>query len=318
MRDLSIHIGLHRTGTTYLQHHVFPRIEGATYVEQGAQTDWVNRIIYEPGASWNAGARRVQLIQLVGEGPAPIISSERLSGTPFDFYADQERIAARLAAVAPEARILLTIRRQDTLIASLYKLYVMAGGTYTLSRFVGDLDDHFDEGYTAHQVPRQARVLLSMFHFDYIAGLYETLFPGRVSVVPYETIHAGARTYATAVCSAIGLPAPHDVPEERVNAGYGGRQITLARRLNPLFRSKLTPHGLIPERIPIVGTLHPRRYLQTPRAERLLGYAPVIDDGLAARILAQYSDSNRRLDAQWRLGLSAWEYYVPASQKSER
>src|SRR5215218_14466 len=112
MRPL-LHIGYHKTGTTFLQRRVFP----------------------EPGFSLVAGAKALRPAFVVGDPfgfdpmlvretfrPAiekvrerdlvPVLSAERLSGNPHSGGYDSKQIAERLAATFPEARVLIVIREQ--------------------------------------------------------------------------------------------------------------------------------------------------------------------------------------------------------------
>ena len=88
-----IHIGYHRTGTTWLQQHVFPQCKGLT-----------------------------------------IISNEGLSGNMFkDHYAMPKILKAR----HPEAKIIITLRSQFTIIPSMYSyLYIKSGGTMTYRQYL--------------------------------------------------------------------------------------------------------------------------------------------------------------------------------------
>ena len=62
-----------------------------------------------------------------------MVSFPRLSGHPYSGGYDSRMIADRVAEVFPEARILIVIREQRSMIVSTYKQYVNAGGEARLS-----------------------------------------------------------------------------------------------------------------------------------------------------------------------------------------
>src|SRR5262245_6185327 len=70
------------------------------------------------------------------QGLLPVVSNERLSGHPSSGGYDSKEIADRLAAVFPEGRVLIVIREQHSVIESVYKQYVLAGGPSPFELFV--------------------------------------------------------------------------------------------------------------------------------------------------------------------------------------
>ena len=102
------HIGLHKTGTTFLQQNVFPNMEGVhTYV------------YYNP--LWELFSS--------DEEAQTIVSCERLSGDPFrGAWADQGKTYVRnIARMFPEAKCIIGFRKHDALVRSLYKQYLHSG-----------------------------------------------------------------------------------------------------------------------------------------------------------------------------------------------
>ena len=89
-----VHIGYHKTATTYLTGDIFPQLK--------------------------LGTR--------------LVNNDLLSGDIVIY--DALDTAEQMAKVNPSARILITIRAQDSMLKSAYWLYVKSGGSGTLSEFV--------------------------------------------------------------------------------------------------------------------------------------------------------------------------------------
>ena len=74
--------------------------------------------------------------RLVDEGLSPVVSFERFSGNPFSGGYDSKEIADRLVRVFPDARVLVIVREQRSMIVSTYKKYVREGGALPPSKFM--------------------------------------------------------------------------------------------------------------------------------------------------------------------------------------
>lgn len=106
-----IHVGLHKTGTTFLQQQVFPLVENVNFITS------FNDI----------------LLKKIDNDKINIISNETLSGT-YDY--DRYYIADRLKLLFPDAKIILGIRDKDSWVCSCYSEFVKHGGTLTYEEYI--------------------------------------------------------------------------------------------------------------------------------------------------------------------------------------
>ena len=110
MRPL-LHIGYHKTGSTFLQRRVFPE-PGFSLVARAKAL----RPTFVEGDPFGFDARvareafRLGIERAQQEGLVPVLSAERLSGNPHSGGYDSKQIAERLAATFPEARVLAILR----------------------------------------------------------------------------------------------------------------------------------------------------------------------------------------------------------------
>src|SRR5262249_32612815 len=125
-----VHIGYPKTGSTWLQREVFPRL-GIRY---GSAEPELGRLIGElaEGEVDAEAFRRAR-----GEGPV-LISNEGLVGSMWGPVENGLRNAERLHEVVPGARIAVLVRRQDEMLRSLYAQYVNMGGTRPPEGFLAE------------------------------------------------------------------------------------------------------------------------------------------------------------------------------------
>src|SRR5690242_9694516 len=128
--SLLIHIGYCKTGSTWLQEWVFPsRSLGFATVRKSPFT-W--EIVMAHDLSFDADTARGRLQPYLetplNEGLTPVLSAERFSGRLDLRLHDSARIADRLAALFPDARVLIVVREQKAMILSTYGEYVTQGG----------------------------------------------------------------------------------------------------------------------------------------------------------------------------------------------
>jgi len=117
-----IHIGLHKTGTTFLQTQVFPKILNINY-----QT-------------------KVDLTTKVEEGKINLFSDENLDGGSYRLFNTVEQrytILENLHKLYPNAKIILCIRDKDQWLKSAYKQYVVAYKSCSFEEYKRRLDVRF-------------------------------------------------------------------------------------------------------------------------------------------------------------------------------
>ncbi|MFQ5622532.1 MAG: hypothetical protein ACE5FS_03960 [Paracoccaceae bacterium] len=222
-----VHIGYHKTGTTWLQRRLFVPEHGyrplMTHEEVWAELVAPHDLVFDPAAARDAlEARRAAP---AGPGMADVISSELLSGNPFYGGRESAAMARRLHAVVPQARILITIREQIAAAASIYMQYILRGGTERPERFFAGAPSL---GYPA----------FSPGHLKYhrLIGLYRDLFgPGNVHVFTQEGFIADmAGTLGALAAFAGNGPFAERPPPDPSPVGVSNAEITagVLRRIN--------------------------------------------------------------------------------------
>lgn len=113
MSKVFLHIGLHKTGTTYLQTSVFPELKGIT---------------------------SFSLFNHIGDialhdNDKLLLSCECFCGNPWkgNYYNEFEQQVLNLKKLFPESAVIIGFREQLPMITSLYKQFIQRGGTRDVS-----------------------------------------------------------------------------------------------------------------------------------------------------------------------------------------
>jgi hypothetical protein len=197
-QDVVVHVGLHKTATTFLQREIFPKLENVNFIKL------------------NAGHPGDILYVELDDSRINVISSESLSGYPFLVHDDvdaacRDRMAIRLNRIFPNARIIVGIRDKDDWLQSLYKQYFKTRPMNTEKTFL----EFFDEGYLDHE--------------GYISLLRE-LFP-EVYVYRYEQLCDSPDDFVKGICDFIGVPVP-DWSNVRHNVSLSDGQERIFRAIS--------------------------------------------------------------------------------------
>jgi hypothetical protein len=314
---LLVHVGLARTGTTWLQKHVFansphlftpadpslPPMERAKQLGRRLCKDGGERLVNELDFDIAAFRRGCDAI-LVPASQRAVISSERLSGSVLSGGFDRAILARRIKAVFPEARILLVIREQRALLMSMYIQYLKYGGWHTIRDFV----DPPSDGRLPCFAP-------SYLMYDRLIDLYqETFGKDNVLVLPYELFATAIEDYVGAICAFVGVAELPAFPLNKVeNARRRNVSSYALKGIAYRFRSS-SANGFAPSVLPKrvrAGTLQGMRAmidlvvpqtLEKRFSERLRSE---LDRALPAGF---YAESNRRAAGLTALPLAQYGY----------
>jgi hypothetical protein len=301
-----VHIGHHKTGTTWFQKSFYPVVTSHRFIDPKV----VREALLAPnGLSFEADRAR-ELILAASGGTPPLLCDERLSGS---YLAGglhgmvPPEVARRIKAVLPDARIVIGIRAQPGMLAACYSQYVKDGGTFGVKRFLFP-DSYFFAGsdYRAH-APR-----FDLMHFEYqrLIRVYFDLF-GRdnVHVVLFEQFRAEPLNYARSLAQKLGLAFDEARVSEAVrNPALSPSALRVVRFLN-LFTARRTREKWYVIHIP--GLFEARKRVHRgvsaifrgkSSSEQLLGTTTL------RWIAARFSRANRELGQLLGVDLGALGY----------
>ncbi len=300
---LLVHVGYHKTGSTWLQQSLFTDAESRFRLPFG-RLDVNERIVAPNHLVFDAQPARdffePELEAARAAQRIPVISNERLVGNPHSGGWDSRILAERLRAVFPEARVLLILREQRSVIRSIYFQYVREGGPMSLAGYL--------------HPPRAGAYRIPLFDFDHYAyhrlvTLHQELFGrDRVLVLPYELLSARPRDFVERLCAFAGADVPEQLSNAPRNVSLSAFSVALKRRLNRFFvRDRLNPGApLAFDRANwalVRATAILDRHLPAAIARRFEGR---IRDSIEDEVGDRYASSNQ--ESSERIGIDLSEY----------
>jgi hypothetical protein len=230
-----LHIGVHKTATSWFQKQVYP----AALSHRMADRIQVRRTLLGGGAyDFDPRAARATLGFDTGEKPL-VICEEDLSGVLHSGFASTyvaKETAARLHAVAPEAQVVIFVRAQPTAALSHYQQYLREGGTASLRRYL------FPETYRhlgKSRVFKFPHFRFAQLDYRGLVEHYDSLF-GRpnVHVFAYEQLARNREAVLGKMEQILRLEIDRDrLSTRRVNDAYRRGLLPVARIFN-LFTNR--------------------------------------------------------------------------------
>jgi hypothetical protein len=231
MPDPLIHVGYHKTGSTWLQTRIFSDaqlgfVKTPTPVVIDEAFVSVNPFAFDPEIA------RSRFATLLEEARArdcvPVITHERLSGDIETGGIDSRDIADRLAAAFPNGRVLIVIREQRDMLLSIHKTE-LTFGTYRIGR-------RWRERTVIER--RSAAPTLDHFAYHHLISYYQRVFdPDRVLVLPFESLKADPLGFVSDVSKFCGVAVPTHVPLDRANESLPALLLELNRWFNKAMRA---------------------------------------------------------------------------------
>lgn len=272
-----VHIGYHKTGTTWLQRRIFAdRTLGYTRV-------WPPDVIEDALVAVNPFAFRPDHVleafdpfvkETAQEQTTLVVSHERLSGQPLQGGVDAHEIADRLIATFPAARILIGIRDQRDMLISVYKQITTRG----LNR------DTFQDFLEHRVIQGRSSPVLDFLEFHHLIAYYQSAFGAdRVLVLPYESMKDPV-SFVGRIAAFVGAPVPTEVSRERDNTALRSSAIVVLRYLNIATRM-----------------LGAERWLTGPRARGKFVNARLKTIQRVGRLAP--TARSKRIDARWRAAM---------------
>ncbi|NQZ67549.1 MAG: sulfotransferase domain-containing protein [Lentisphaeria bacterium] len=238
--NLLIHIGYHKTATTWLQKKLF--IAGNEVFEplskkNNGHSSLAKHFIYDDekyllSPFENNESRIQEELEIIIsrkdklKSKIPVMSHERLSGNPHSSGFDAKKIASMLKHTFPEAKILVVIREQKSFILSNYFEYLSIGGTNNLDKY---LNTKYDG----------KRPFFSPAHIKYlplITEYYNLYGKENVLVLPYEMFKSEPQLFIDKLGGILNLQISMHEDAFNKKIHMRGKAISYYMRTLNLFR----------------------------------------------------------------------------------
>ncbi len=307
-----VHVGLHKTATTFLQASFFPKLNGVNFVHAthvlperpNPIQRFVRELLFRNPARLDARAHREAIEAYVGAQPGhTVISSEALFGWPFENHVNFLPNTDLLAQVLPGAKIWLVLRRQDTWLESAYSQVLKQGLSTTPQAFANYRDGAFgDFNWNIYNGPN-----LDVRDLDWAPYVqhYQRRFSAGVLVQPFEAFVDDAGSFLRRFCAFAGVEPFVPEASQRVNVAYSPLSAATARVVNALpLRFKMRLKSVVPPR------LHPAAVLNRlvdPVLARA-GKRALMPEPIKREALELHRDANARLARLIEADLAAHGY----------
>ncbi len=283
--SLFLHIGMHKTGTTYLQNVVFPQIPGVYFVKNNTKyKDFFLNYQYQNKI---------------------LVSYEGMSGQPDDgnWFENFHDNLSKLKDLFPNAGVIMGVREHKSLLKSIYNQHLHAGGTKSFEEYIYSNNERkyiFDY----NDLSFQERIKLIQKYFDNLYIFTFTDFK--------ENFYGCLEGFE----NFLGLPNGEIIDKEfenqQANKSVGLLQGRLLRKLNKIDNNLKKIPGLptLNNKFFKKLNIHPRGLCQI-RLKNLDNRSLNIEDSLPSDWI-QFIEE----DWNWTLNFIRNQNCQPGSQKN--
>ena len=197
--NLTVHVGLPRTASTFLQERIFDHLKGIHYIgkTRSAYPDWLKEWHYASDFDFHQHRTwiRNHLDEVMVEHKPNVLSSEM-----FTMWGNQASTqAARLHSIAPEAKIVMVLRDPLERMRSFYKAIVGFNGFWEP---MGDLIGWNETPYVFY---KQKPICLGDYYYNDMIQAYQRFFPAeRMLILRYEDMVASFPRFLSRLATFIG------------------------------------------------------------------------------------------------------------------
>ncbi len=299
---LLIHVGFAKCASSWLQARLFLREHGFVEPWPNRENRIIEDLVLPRARRFDAQGIRQRFQESLAqqslvEGEIPIITSEVLVGDPILGVFHGDETARRLHTSFPEARILMCIREQASMILSCWGEYVRRGGLQNLSGYAGFGERR--QGYT----PILRRDFLE---YDLTYQTYAQYFgESNVLCLAMEELTHSPDRFLARLMAFLNRPIPKGLDTGPVYQGLGFVALHALRRLNTLaLRDPLgAEHRRRHRLISLVRKLDrriPRSWNRRIRSKMVHRIVQAVGD--------EYLSSNDRTARLCDIPLQDWKY----------
>ena len=312
-----VHLGYHKTATTWLQNTVFSDDALGFISPWGPQAGIaVDEFVLASAFRFDATQSRARFEEGLAEardrGLVPVLSNEALCGQPLSGgrFGYGKYVVERLHAAFPDAKILMVVREQRASLLSHYREYIANGFSGDLARFIGGPE--LPPGF-APDCP------LDHFEYDALVGHTQALFgANNVLVLPFEMLKEQRERFLSELYGFVGRSTPTipDHPPERV--GTKGLGLAFKRACNRVNFGK-ADWSRRQQPLAVRAVSRATRWLErlTPDAWQK-AYDVRLRQYVETQVGARYARSNAELERLTGLELGPYGYSLPTAEASPK
>jgi hypothetical protein len=226
-----LHIGLHKTGTRFLQREVFRNLDSSRFsVNPDPLWSKLRTAMRNPGSAEPAVAAReaVHAWRRSGDKRMLVISEPHISGDMYSSHLDSDVNVSLIKELFPEAVILFFVRNQADWLQSAYRQQLVKGRGRPIEVFLNYYDGDF-----RHRLDRHVHGIRNVealnLRFLHIYQAYATVYgPNRVYLFRQEDLRNSADAVKARLAEALGIDRLPLFPGEKThNRSFSALAINL-------------------------------------------------------------------------------------------
>ncbi|OGI00444.1 MAG: hypothetical protein A2Y25_11890 [Candidatus Melainabacteria bacterium GWF2_37_15] len=249
-KEIIIHVGAHKTASTFLQEKIFNRLSDIYYTgwhiknknlidDDPLEMDLPKKLMLENPLSidFDQEKQRIEnFIQTIPENKI-IYSCEGLFGYMNQSYRDNIFLSDALKKIFPNAKIFLVVRKQDTWLESAYRHLISRGKSISVNKFLNYYKGEFKDLYFGidHNV-----IDVKAFNWANFVDNYVKLFgKDRVLVLPYEMFKKNQNEFLTRFYKFADIQPFYPADNVIVNKGLSNTSLFISYYTNFFLQRKL-------------------------------------------------------------------------------
>ncbi|MGM0704242.1 MAG: hypothetical protein ACQEUG_17820 [Pseudomonadota bacterium] len=248
LNEVYIHLGLHKTGSTFFQKRYFPifnaykslRYDLPSFLEYVLHC---NDLYFNDQEALFILRKELKVANHLSK--KLIISDEQFSGAPWDNANDRKKIFDRLNLIFPDASYILVLREQEEMVKSLYLEYIKKGGSAKWYQFIGCKKNELSFSRGAY-----------LDYYNYYNYVVQCTSEERILLLPYEWFCSEPRSFLEKIAQFIDEKqnvVPDNILSLHENKSIKGINAKLLRIVNGLFASDRQPFLLLPKKVHLLS-----------------------------------------------------------------
>ena len=227
-RQVVIHIGLHKTGTRFLQRMVFRQLDPTRFnVNPEALLVPIQKATRAAERAPDARAA-VTAWRAQHDDRTLVISEPHISGDMYSSHQDYRENLALVRELFPEARILFFVRKQSDWLQSAYRQHLVRGHAVPIEVFLNFYDGEFRPRLNRWVYGSRNVEALTLRFLEIYRAYAEAYGEDRVFLFRQEDLSKRPDAVKQRLADVLGVQKLPDVPRERSqNRSYSALAIYL-------------------------------------------------------------------------------------------
>lgn len=249
-KEFYIHVGAHKTGSTFLQKSCFPNLQDVYYVNMRnveiihllkTSVFWENPLALDYNDLYSSVHNQLNGIR----EKKILISSESLFGNAYSGYYNNKNSTEILKNIFYPAKIIVVIRRQDNFAESLYKQSLLEYHSIPIIRFIG-LNQNGEEKFNRRINVFEPGVDIPSLNWNiYIDNYINSFGIDNVLILPYEMLADDINSFLCEIYKFLSINGIYPENSIYFNKGYSNISAKMSYFLNPFIKTEKNRFGFI-------------------------------------------------------------------------